>query len=1628
MHKASQGECPVRGVAVAFLLATLITVILATHSLPIAHADLDGTMGMTPAQYISPSDDGFVLVQLDLNNQSGPSYNNSLISLRLTFANVSNFNVTQIGEIAIFNESGDAPGFSALDVRVDNNIPVMSPGDDYSNWTMEFYDGITIPSYPENATFYVVILDGSGLVEDAAFNVSIESGALTSEWGTLPATTLYSTNITVDGQPPVASFDASTSPFVSQGTTVNFFSTATDDETITQRLWDLDGDGTFESSGSNVGMTYNVPGVYNVAHNVTDGAGNTDQTSWTLTVNDTESPVSSFTFTPSSPVDEDVEITFNASASTDNVNISSYQWDFQNDGIYDDTGKWANHTFTEPGDFTIVLNVTDSSGNWDESTQPITIMDTTPPDADFVIENGTYVDEDTLVVFNASVTTDNGPIDNYVWDFQGDGMVDDVGMVTSFTFANPGTYNVTLNVTDEGDNWAIRIIVLTVNDTTPPTAAFTISGGTTINEDVQTTFNASSSSDNDVIATYLWDLNGDGINDEMGMSVQHAYAQPGMYNVTLTVVDEAGNEDQLLRTLTVRDTNDPVAAISTNWGNETDEDVMRTFSGAASSDNWDIVNYSWDMESDGTYDLFGQEVEHAFYQPGTYSVSLKVSDPQGNENTTIFEVTAYDVTSPEAVIAGAYMSSGTPYQGLYAGRIVVEVHATDNVDISEVALYADAIQPSSHLNATATPESGNTYVMTFDSASLQDGEHQLLVTVTDISGNENATPPSAIAFDNTPPKIFHAYAGSTSVQGDVTYFAEGAQIIVSGTDALSGLSRLSIETTANILEENATAEGAGSIALNPVLLPFQETTLTMTATDELGNHNTTVIPVSQDILGTTQLYPDATAPSVVITHVNEDDEEVVLDPQQMPADGLSFSVKDHFVFEGNDTGSGIATIYAEIGYPQEQVREMSNGGSLRVHLGATHLSCWAEDELGNLGPTTQIPLNVDFHGGIEVKTDMMIFGWTEPSGGGYITWTLSGDLAVDLRNQIIEGYDDDLPGMPGYGRIDEDEANLYLANLEQSTNYPSLENPESNNLDRRLVYWGAETTRYDPKYGGSDTGHDLRQSVMGLIDYTFDQEGPITIEFQYSAEYLAGRQVPELVEPFIINVLFSPFQTGYQYDGPVSYKHQEVMVGLPAFYNADVVDGEIFMLRTPIGEVAWYSVEYSDEPTQDRMETQDFYFMESPLILFLITLVGAYLTNYLPNKFYADFRSNVPRRLRPRAKRIKAIHIVSVVLLLLLVALYLVPTPFVLFGSNFFFSGYILIILAAMVPLIMGLTAFFLYKNKKEDLLGIRKKDEEEDETPGGPVPDYPVQTRTVATAPPPKTPEKEPLPKCDICLGTIEKGMSSLKCKCGANFHYPCIKRVGDCPVCDTTIFKKDEPPAPPPAKAVEPEDEPEEEEVEDKESIEDQEVPEEEIEMPEETTMPMVKATCTICNETMEHPEGADPMAVKCPACGTILKNIQRGYNHLVLSEVPTPAYDMFVSVTRKDVPGMVISSTFPTKITRQFKLSEDTILYWLTYTASSHNTLDPKRLDFETTRAISTFVKNNRGPVILLDGLEYLVVENTFEKILKFIKKINDIASAHEATFIVAVNKDSLPIDQLTILKKEFDHVTTVTEPEE
>ena len=243
-------------------------------------------------------------------------------------------------------------------------------------------------------------------------------------------------------------------------------------------------------------------------------------------------------------------VSFNAGSSTGA--ITSTEWNF-GDGTTG-TGTTTSHVFTEAGNYTVTLTVTDSQGLTSTATVAVSVasalitepapetIPATPPSA--VISSSTAMGPAPLQVsFDGSTSkaASGASITSYAWSF-GDGS-EATGATAAHSYAAAGTYTASLTVTDTQGltNSASTPIVVTapvVVENQPPTAAATATP-TSGTAPLTVSFDGSQSADSEgSIASYLWTF-GDG-STATGKTASHTYIGAGDYTATLQVTDDQG--------------------------------------------------------------------------------------------------------------------------------------------------------------------------------------------------------------------------------------------------------------------------------------------------------------------------------------------------------------------------------------------------------------------------------------------------------------------------------------------------------------------------------------------------------------------------------------------------------------------------------------------------------------------------------------------------------------------------------------------------------------------------------------------------------------------------------------------------------------------------------------------------------------------------------------------------------------------------------------------------------------------------------------------------------------------------------------------------------------------------------
>jgi len=321
-------------------------------------------------------------------------------------------------------------------------------------------------------------------------------------------------------------------------------------------LWDF-GDGT-TGGGLTTSHTYNSQGTFIVTLAILDSLGRSNSISHAVTVGQGSLPVASFVTSPANPALHQI-VNFNASASTAEPGhtIVEYSWNF-GDGTLG-SGSLTTHTYDTAGTYTVTLKVTDDMGRKSALASQSISVGVGGPVASFTFSPVSPVANQTIN-FNASQSRPAAgrTIVSYSWDF-GDG-TSGSGVTTTHTYGVPGSYVVTLTVTDNiGQTGFATQTVSVQNDA--PTARFTITppaptapNGT--NTDVLLDATSSTAATGRTIVAYNWTVTGTNTHSNPpGGAVQTLTVRaPGVYSVTLTVTDNAGKTSSTTLNLTVTGT------------------------------------------------------------------------------------------------------------------------------------------------------------------------------------------------------------------------------------------------------------------------------------------------------------------------------------------------------------------------------------------------------------------------------------------------------------------------------------------------------------------------------------------------------------------------------------------------------------------------------------------------------------------------------------------------------------------------------------------------------------------------------------------------------------------------------------------------------------------------------------------------------------------------------------------------------------------------------------------------------------------------------------------------------------------------------------------------------------------
>ncbi len=484
----------------------------------------------------------------------------------------------------------------------------VSIGDSLNAWNWVFNGGnpgsstLQDPgfiSYANPGTFDITltVTDTSGVTDDTTMQITVTS---------CPPTASFSVIDTVCAGTPITVTDLSTSP-----------------TPIQTWAWDFTGGTPSSSTQQNPGnIVYNTAGNYNITLTVTSASGS-DDTTITLVVIPCL-PEASFSVIDTVCVGTPITVTDLSSAPTP---IQTWDWDFTGGTPASSTQQNPGSiVYNTPGNYDITLTITSATGS-DDTTITI-VVESCPPIASFSVIDSICEGQPFTVTDLSTAPT---PIQTWAWDFTG-GIPSSSNQQNpgNIVYNTPGTYNITLTVTNASgsDDTTITVVIL---DCSPPTAIFAIPNDTICVNECFAPIDQSTSP----LPIVQWDWTFSGGNPGVGNGQNPGnvcYNSPGLYDITLTVTNDIGLIDDTTIQVYVQSCN-PTASFSVIDTVCAGDQVILT---DLSTSQFGIQSWDWSMNGATPSSSNVQDPGPIVYNvPGVYNITLTVSDFSGSDDTTI---------------------------------------------------------------------------------------------------------------------------------------------------------------------------------------------------------------------------------------------------------------------------------------------------------------------------------------------------------------------------------------------------------------------------------------------------------------------------------------------------------------------------------------------------------------------------------------------------------------------------------------------------------------------------------------------------------------------------------------------------------------------------------------------------------------------------------------------------------------------------------------------------------------------------------------------------------------------------------------------------------------------------------
>jgi len=143
-----------------------------------------------------------------------------------------------------------------------------------------------------------------------------------------------------------------------------------------------------------------------------------------------------------------------------------------------------------------------------------------------------------------------------------------------------------------------------------------------------------------------------------------------------------------------------------------------------------------------------------------------------------------------------------------------------------------------------------------------------------------------------------------------------------------------------------------------------------------------------------------------------------------------------------------------------------------------------------------------------------------------------------------------------------------------------------------------------------------------------------------------------------------------------------------------------------------------------------------------------------------------------------------------------------------------------------------------------------------------------------------------------------------------------------------------------------------------------------------------------------------------------LEEGISYIVKEKRNVKGMELFTKSIARGYHGLYITRQHPKHVTKNHQTDGMEII-WLSTTLGK-NYVDPHNLAALISK-IKSFVEKNESSIILIDGIEYLMINNEYIRLIRFIEQIKELTANMNFIFLISVDEDAFESKEMSFLER-------------